>query len=94
MVGNSSSGIIEAPSFGLPVVNVGTRQKGRLRAGNVLDVDYDKEQIKDAIIRLIKDVEFRQELAGLTNPWGDGKASERIVDILSSLNINNILIQK
>ena len=94
MVGNSSSGIIEAPSFGLPVVNVGTRQKGRLRAGNVLDVDYDKEQIKNAIIRSTKDIEFRQELAGLKNPWGDGKASERIMDILSSLNIDKILIQK
>jgi len=94
MVGNSSSGIIEAPSFGLPVVNVGTRQKGRLRAGNVLDVDYDKEQIKNAIIRSIQDEKFRQELAGSTNPWGDGKASERIVDILSSLKIDQTLVQK
>ncbi|MFX0207271.1 MAG: UDP-N-acetylglucosamine 2-epimerase, partial [Candidatus Hodarchaeota archaeon] len=68
MVGNSSSGIIEAPSFGLPVVNVGTRQKGRLRAGNVLDVDYDKEQIKNALIRSMQDEKFRKELAGLTNP--------------------------
>ncbi len=54
MVGNSSSGIIEAPSFGLPVINIGSRQTGRQRAKNVIDVGYNKEQIIREVQKIIK----------------------------------------
>jgi len=94
MVGNSSSGIVEAPSFGLPVVNIGTRQKGRLRAGNVIDVGYNKEEIKNSILKAIYDENFRKKVNNIKNPWGDGKASERIVNILTNIKIDKNLLQK
>lgn len=94
IVGNSSSGIIEAPSFGLPVVNIGTRQKGRLRAGNIIDVDYDKKKIKNAISKGIYDEKFRTKVKNMKNPWGESKASERIVSILASIKLDKILLQK
>jgi len=94
LVGNSSSGIIEAPSFGLPVVNIGTRQKGRLRAGNVIDVNYNREEIKNAILMAIYDENFRRKVKAIKNPWGDGKASERIVNILANIKIDKNLLQK
>lgn len=94
MVGNSSSGIIEAPSFGLPVVNIGTRQKGRLRAENVIDVGYHKEEIKNAVLRAINDEDFRKKVKNIKNPWGDGKASERLVYILANIKIDKNLLQK
>lgn len=93
LVGNSSSGIIEAASFGLPVVNVGRRQEGRLRAANVLDAPDDAEAILAAIRRATSD-EFRASLAGLENPYGDGRASERIVDVLASLALDERLLHK
>jgi len=94
MVGNSSSGIIEAPSFGLPVVNIGTRQKGRFRAGNIIDVSYNKEEIKNAILKAMSDKKFREKVKNIKNPWGDGKASEKIVNILSNIKICKDLLQK
>jgi len=94
MVGNSSSGIIEAPSFGLPVVNVGTRQKGRLRAENIIDVEYNKKEIKNAILKAIYDEEFKRKAKNTKNPWGDGKASERIVNILANIKISRDILQK
>lgn len=94
MVGNSSSGIIEAPSFGLPVVNIGTRQEGRQRAENVIDVDYDKEQIKAAIKKALYDEDFKEKVKNCKSPYGDGKAGVRIADILSKIKIDKKLLQK
>ena len=94
MVGNSSSGIIEAPSFGLPVVNIGTRQEGRQRAENVIDVDYDKEEIKVAIKKALYDEDFKEKVKNCKNPYGDGKAGVRIADILSKIKIDTNLLQK
>ncbi len=94
MIGNSSSGIIETPSFHLPVVNIGTRQKGRERAGNVIDVDYRKDQIKKAIKKAIYDKMFRESLKKCKNPYGDGKAGIRIANILSKIKIDDKLLQK
>jgi len=94
MVGNSSSGIIEAPSFKIPVVNIGTRQKHRQRANNVIDVGYNKNEIKAAILKAIYDEEFRRKVSQCKNPYGDGKASERIVNILSAIKISRELLQK
>jgi UDP-hydrolysing UDP-N-acetyl-D-glucosamine 2-epimerase len=93
MVGNSSSGIIEAASFGLPVVNIGNRQRGRLRPANVIDVDYPRESIVAGIRRAVSS-EFRVSLAGLTNPYGDGHASERIVAKLKEVPLDDTLLLK
>ena len=81
VVGNSSSGIVEAPTFKTPVVNVGDRQRGRVHAINVIDVPGDRTQVREAIHRAL-DPSFRASLEGLINPYGDGHASERIRDIL------------
>jgi GDP/UDP-N,N'-diacetylbacillosamine 2-epimerase (hydrolysing) len=94
MVGNSSSGIIEAPSFHLPVVNIGTRQRGRQRAENVIDVDYDKEEIKMAIRKALHDEEFKEKVKNCKNPYGDGKAGMRIANILSEVKIDKRLLEK
>jgi UDP-N-acetylglucosamine 2-epimerase len=93
MVGNSSSGIIEAPSFALPVVNVGSRQAGRVRAANVIDVGYERAEIAQAIGRAMTP-EFRGSLHGLDNPYGDGRAAERIVTRLKSVALDERLICK
>ncbi len=94
LVGNSSCGIIEAPSFKLPVVNVGERQAGRERAGNVIDAPPEREAIAAAIHKALHDKDFRKSLDSLNNPNGDGHASERIVKVLEELTINHDLIQK
>jgi GDP/UDP-N,N'-diacetylbacillosamine 2-epimerase (hydrolysing) len=94
MVGNSSSGLIEAPSFGLPFINIGIRQEGRLRGENVIDVPHDKDAIIEAIGRAINNKAFREKVKKGRNPWGDGKASGRIVDVLKSLVIDDGLLQK
>jgi len=78
MVGNSSSGIIEAASFALPVVNIGSRQNGRERTGNVIDVAASGEAIAAALRRALMP-SFKASLAGMSNPYGDGHAAERIV---------------
>jgi len=94
MVGNSSSGIIEAPSFHLGVVNIGEREKGRERAENIIEADYDKEQIKKAIKKAIYDKKFIEKLRKCKNPYGDGEAGVRIADILSEMKIDEKLLQK
>jgi UDP-hydrolysing UDP-N-acetyl-D-glucosamine 2-epimerase len=93
MVGNSSSGLIEAPSFQLPVVNIGTRQDGRVRAANVIDVGYERSAIAQAI-RHATAAEFRASLQGLVNPYGDGHAADRIVNKVKSIEIDDYLIRK
>jgi GDP/UDP-N,N'-diacetylbacillosamine 2-epimerase (hydrolysing) len=93
MVGNSSSGLIEAPSFGLPVVNVGIRQRGRLRAANVIDVGHGREEIRAGIRRAL-DPGFRESLRGLVNPYGDGRAAPRIAEVLASVALGPRLIRK
>jgi UDP-N-acetylglucosamine 2-epimerase len=93
MVGNSSSGLIEAPSFGLPVVNVGSRQRGRLRAANVIDVGHAREEILAGLRRALDPV-FRRSLAGMANPYGDGRAAPRIVEVLERVELGPRLIRK
>jgi UDP-hydrolysing UDP-N-acetyl-D-glucosamine 2-epimerase len=93
MVGNSSSGIIEAPSFGLPVVNIGDRQRGRLRAENVVDVAPCESAILAGIQRGLAP-EFRASLRGKPNPYGDGHAAERIVRVLGETELGLRLVQK
>ena len=91
MVGNSSSGIIEAPSFELPVVNIGCRQQGRIRAENVIDVLVGKKSnIVNAINKAIS-YEFKESLAKLINPYGEGDASCKIVEILKTVKVAGMI---
>ena len=93
MVGNSSSGIIEAASFQLPVVNIGNRQRGRIRGRNVIDSGYRKEDIVAAVRKAV-DNQFRSSLEGMENPYGDGKASGRIVQVLKEVKLDQDLLLK
>ncbi len=93
MVGNSSSGIIEAPSVALPVVNIGARQQGRLRAANVIDVGYERAAIQEGIRRALAPGNALR-LQGLANPYGNGRASEIIVERLREVPLGERLIRK
>ena len=93
MMGNSSSGIMESPSLALPCINIGMRQKGRERAVNIIDVPGDADQIRKAVKRA-QSTEFKNQLVGMTNPYGDGHAADTIVDILANAPIDERLIQK
>jgi len=93
MVGNSSSGLIEAPTFALPVVNIGTRQAGRVRAKNVIDVGYYKDEITAGIVRAVAP-EFRATLEGLRNPYGDGRAADIVVARLADVALDHELLVK
>lgn len=93
LIGNSSSGIWEAPSFCLPAVDIGDRQKGRLRAENVIHVDAKRNAIVEGIKRSL-DPAFRHSLDQMSNPYGDGHAAERIVAILRGLPAESVLLQK
>lgn len=86
MVGNSSSGIIESASFQLPVVNIGDRQAGRFKPSNVIDCDCEKDLVIDAVNRALSD-QFKQSIAGLTSPYGDGNTAKRILSILESIDL-------
>ena len=93
MVGNSSSGIIEAASFKLPVVNIGIRQAGRMRAKNVIDVGNSREEIVAGITRAL-DPSFRASLEGMKNPYATGCAVGRIIRVLKEAKIDARLLQK
>lgn len=93
MVGNSSSGIIEAPSFKLPVVNIGTRQQGRLRAANVIEVGYKRTEIVEGIKKAVRP-SFRESLRDLVNPYGNGKASEKITEHLKKVVLEDQFLIK
>jgi UDP-N-acetylglucosamine 2-epimerase (non-hydrolysing)/GDP/UDP-N,N'-diacetylbacillosamine 2-epimerase (hydrolysing) len=96
MVGNSSSGLTEAPSFRLPVVNVGDRQEGRVRAPNVIDVPCTRDAIKKAIAKALSS-RFQNSLRGMRNPYAryrGKRASERIKDVLRDTEISVSLLKK
>jgi len=93
MLGNSSSGIIETASFAVPTVNVGLRQRGRERAENVLDADATTHSILQQV-SMARSEEFRRSLVGIANPYGDGRASEKIVSVLTSLPLGQELLIK
>jgi UDP-N-acetylglucosamine 2-epimerase (non-hydrolysing)/GDP/UDP-N,N'-diacetylbacillosamine 2-epimerase (hydrolysing) len=93
IVGNSSSGIMEAASFALPVVNVGMRQQGRERARNVIDVPADAPAIRAALDRALGPA-FRKDLIGMTNPYGNGTAAQMISSVLSSVPLDGLLIKQ
>jgi len=90
VVGNSSSGLIEAPSFKIPTINIGDRQKGRLKAVSVIDCKPVKADILNAFARIHSE-QFQKLLPTVENPYGDGGASEKIIDILSRISLDDIL---
>ena len=91
VIGNSSSGLTEAPSFGIGTVNIGDRQRGRLTAESVIDCETRCEAIT-AALRQLYSSDFRQKLAhGVKNPYGDGGASDKIVKVLRDYPLENIL---
>jgi len=89
MIGNSSSGIIEAPSFCLPVVNVGSRQKGRINPKNIINVDIETASITRGIKKALSG-KFKKSISHLINPFGVGTASVRIKDKLKLIDLNNL----
>ncbi len=93
MIGNSSSGIMEAASFALPVVNIGMRQQGRERAANILDAPAEIQAILAAIHRALAP-EFRASLSGMTNPYGNGTAAGTITQVLTTVPLANLLVKQ
>ena len=83
VIGNSSSGLVEVPSFKIPTINIGDRQKGRLMADSVICCEPNKNSIVKAIQKALSPA-FKKVLAKSTNPYGDGKTSEKIVQIINS----------
>jgi UDP-N-acetylglucosamine 2-epimerase (non-hydrolysing)/GDP/UDP-N,N'-diacetylbacillosamine 2-epimerase (hydrolysing) len=93
LVGNSSSGIMEAASFALPGVNIGMRQQGRERARNVIDAPAETGAIRAAIAQAFSS-EFRESLRGMDNPYGDGTASATIARVLATVPLEDLLIKQ
>lgn len=90
VVGNSSSGLIEAPSFGIGTIDIGQRQKGRLKAKSVIECDPDRISISKAIAKLYAP-EFQESLKSVQNPYGDGCASNKIVEVIKQTDLKNII---
>jgi UDP-hydrolysing UDP-N-acetyl-D-glucosamine 2-epimerase len=93
MLGNSSSGIIEAAIFGLPVVDIGDRQRGRIHGPNVVHAEADRESILKAA-RTVLAPSFRRKLRSLENPYGDGNAAQRIIEVVKATPLGSELLVK
>jgi GDP/UDP-N,N'-diacetylbacillosamine 2-epimerase (hydrolysing) len=93
LVGNSSSGIHEASTFKVPVINIGTRQNGRYQPKNVINVKYCSTEIFGAI-KTAKSIKFKNNIKKIKNPYGDGKSSQKIISIIKKLNLKNFNTQK
>ena len=93
-VGNSSSGLKETPAFGCPTVNIGSRQDGRLRGMNVLDVGYDADQIVNAVYRCHSDNKFREACRTGDNPYWLGDAGPKVAHVLATVPLDQRLIRK
>jgi UDP-hydrolysing UDP-N-acetyl-D-glucosamine 2-epimerase len=92
VVGNSSSGIIEAPAVGVPTVNVGDRQRGRIRADSVIDCDERRDAIADAIAKALSP-EFRETARATKSPYGGGGVAQRIAVVLKQIDLDGILMK-
>ena len=90
MVGNSSSGLAEAPSFKIGTINIGDRQKGRIKADSVIDCLSNKKSMVEAFIKLYSK-EFQDSLLNVENPYGDGCASKQIIEKIKKTDLKNIL---
>ncbi|MCV0366618.1 UDP-N-acetylglucosamine 2-epimerase [Nitrosopumilus sp.] len=94
LVGNSSSGIMEAPFLHVPSIDIGSRQSKRLQSSSVIDVDYDKNKIKKVIIKAIYDKQFLEKCKKTKSLYGEGHSAKKIVKLLENLDIKKIPIQK
>ena len=93
LVGNSSSGIMEAPFLHKPSVNIGARQNGRLKSTSIINVDYNKNRIKRAIRKALENKKTKNSKKQ-RNLYGDGNSSKKIVKLLEKIDLNKISIQK
>ena len=94
LIGNSSSGLHETATLSVPTINIGTRQQGRLRPNNVIDVDHDLPQMVQAINKCLSDNVFLENVKACVNPYGDGTSAEKIIEILKTIDISGNIIQK
>ena len=94
LVGNSSSGMIDAPAYGVPVINIGERQQGRERGCNVIDVLPQRESIREALVKVLTDTDFIDQAQNTDNPYGDGHASARICKTLEDVDLTKAKLQK
>jgi GDP/UDP-N,N'-diacetylbacillosamine 2-epimerase (hydrolysing) len=93
VVGNSSSGLLEAPSFKIGTINIGDRQRGRIKATSIIDCMPTVDGITEALNKLFS-VEFSESVMQTVNPFGDGGVADKIVKVIESTNINNRILQK
>jgi UDP-hydrolysing UDP-N-acetyl-D-glucosamine 2-epimerase len=93
LLGNSSSGLIESTSLGVPALNIGIRQSGREHAANVIDVPSDRSRILSAVRKALSP-KFRRTVRGLKNPYGDGRASQIITRVLATTGLGEALLFK
>lgn len=93
VVGNSSSGIIEVPSFRIPTINIGDRQRGRAHAESVIDCGNGREQIEDALLKALSS-KFRNKIANVQNPYEGERTSDEIVEIISKAVYEGIDLRK
>ncbi len=93
VIGNSSSGIIEAPSFKIPTVNIGDRQKGRMQAQSVINCEPQEESIKEAISLALSD-SFKSSIQLMSNPYGDGRVSDKIMEVIQKSLSKEISLKK
>ena len=94
LIGNSSAGLIEAPYFGLPSINIGNRQRDRERTENVIDVDYNHQEISSAIEHVTSDQELQKKLKDLRPPFGDGTAYKKITKVLDEIPLGEKILTK
>lgn len=93
-LGNSSSGIKETAALNCPCLNIGDRQKGRLRPGNVIELDYNKEQIISEMRKIIQDDTYYDQIRNADNPYGSGNAGQQIADVLASIPLDDKVLKK
>jgi GDP/UDP-N,N'-diacetylbacillosamine 2-epimerase (hydrolysing) len=94
IIGNSSSGILEAPTYKVPAINIGRRQKDRVQGKNVINCEFNEKEIKKSINAVLSK-NFKKKLKNCINPYGDGKSSIKIIDLLFKTKITqNFLIKK
>lgn len=93
IIGNSSSGIIEAPSLEIATINIGDRQKGRTQAPSVINISTNADEIRKAIMKT-QDIKFKNTLKTIQNPYGNGQTTQKIMDILIKTDFKSLLIKK
>ncbi|MBZ3682651.1 UDP-N-acetylglucosamine 2-epimerase (hydrolyzing) [Providencia rettgeri] len=93
VIGNSSSGITEVPSYGIPTIDVGNRQEGRIRANSVFNCSYNEQEIT-ALLKYVLEPNIQSQIKNTVNPYGDGNTSEKIVSILKKISPPNLIKKK